>query len=409
MQRFSFVAATPHNDRRQGIVEAQNVEEAVLVLRQQGLVVVEVASATSISSIWAVLNREVRIGASIRPAELASLTLEWGSLIEAGVKVEEALQLSLEGSYPTSLKTIIGDIRHQVTEGSALHEALAAHPRLFPPAYVALVQAAEMAGSLGSSLCRMAGDLLARRNVAEDVRNALFYPAFLLVTASAAIAVLLVVVVPTLEGLYGDRDPASFPAATRIVTTVSRLLRENGLLIVLFFAGVASFILLLFVTARGREIRDRWLPRLPVIGAILRSIEVSRFLHTFSALLGGGVSAARAMPYAIKAVGNSVFRRKLEASRQEILVGASIADAIARGGILPADALSLIRTGERTGQLAHTMERAASIHEARAQRHLKALTVLITPVLTLFFGLLAGIIVYAMLSTILSVNDLATG
>ena len=409
MRRFSFVAATPDNQRRQGILEAHNEDEAVLALRREGLVVVNVASVTPLSSIWTSLNREVRLGAGITRAELAGLTLEWGTLIEAGVKVEEALQLSADGSYRTSVKAIVKEIRHQVTEGAALHEALAAHLRIFPASYVALVQAAEMAGALGPSLCRMAEDLMARRNVAEDVRNALLYPAFLFVAASVAIAILLVVVVPTLEDLYGDRDPATLPAATRIVIAVSRGLREGGPLMIWLAIGVACLILLLLTTAPGKRLRDRWLPRLPLIGTVIQSIEVSRFLHTFSALLGGGVPVAMAMSHAVKAVGNSAFRDGLEASRKEILVGAPIADAVARAGVLPADALSLIRTGERTGQLAHTMDRAATIHEARAQRRLKALTVLITPVLTLFFGLLAGIIVYAMLSTILSVNELANG
>lgn len=363
MGRFSFVAATPDNQRRQGVLEALDENHAVLALRRQGLVVVDVAPATSLSSIWAFLNREIRIGSGIKPAELASLTLEWGTLIEAGVKVDEALRLSLEGRYRASLKKILGEIRHQVTEGSALCEALAAHPQAFPAGYVALVQAAEAAGALGPSLCRMADDLLLRRNVADDVRNALFYPVFLFATASAAITVLLVVVVPNLESLYGDRDPATFPLVTRIVIAVSRMLRENGALILWLATGAACLILLLSLTAQGQKLRDRWLPRLPVFGAIIQLIEISRFLHTFSILLGGGVPAAKAMSHAVKSVGNSMFRIRLEASRQEALVGAPIADALVRSAVLPADALSLIRTGERTGQLAHTMGRAASIQE----------------------------------------------
>jgi type II secretory pathway component PulF len=53
------------------------------------------------------------------------------------------------------------------------------------------------------------------------------------------------------------------------------------------------------------------------------------------------------------------------------------------------------------------LERIASLYEGRAARKLKALTTVLTPVLTIGFGLVAGVIIYAMLSTILSINDLA--
>lgn len=74
---------------------------------------------------------------------------------------------------------------------------------------------------------------------------------------------------------------------------------------------------------------------------------------------------------------------------------------------MPIDFINLVRIGERTGALAQMLERSASLHEVRALRQLKALTSLITPILTIVFGTLAGIIVYAMLSTILSINELA--
>lgn len=404
--KFRYMAATSANERRTGWIEASSVHGAAGELRSKGLVVIRIEKTSLAAQVWESLNREIHLRPAISPRDLASLSQEWAGLLEAGIGVEEALSIVLASVRPSAAKVLSG-IREEVLKGSTLHAALARYPECFPATYITLIQAGEASGSLGATLRRLADDLSMQRGVMEDIRNALLYPAFLLLTAIIGISTLLVVVVPNLEDLFGEQGLETLPFGTRFIISASRVLREQGL----GFAGAAGILglvgIVLSRTQAGRLWIHKLLLRAPLVGTLIQSIETGRLARSFGALLKGGVSVPVAMPLAVSTVSNLAIRIKLQQAYESIITGAAIGDAIAKAETLPRDAIGLIRMGERTGQLDLALERAALLYEGRATRRLKALTTLLTPSLTILFGLLAGGIIYAMLSAILSINDLA--
>lgn len=404
--RLRYLAATSANERRTGWIEASSVQEAVGELRTKGLFVIRLEETSIGAQIWASLNREIQLRPAVSSRDLASLSQEWAGLLEAGISVEEALSIVMASGRPSAAKILSG-VRDEIIKGSSLHVALARYPDCFPATYVTLIQAGEAAGALGSTLRRLADDLSMQHGVMEDVRNALLYPGFLLVTAIVGISTLLVVVVPNLEDLLGEQGLDTLPITTRLIITASHALREHGLLFLDVVGVVALSLIAITRTRIGRLSLHRFLLRLPLIGVLIQAVETGRFARSFSALLKGGVSVPSAMPLAVKTISSLAIRLKLERAYEGILTGTGIGDAIAKAAILPRDAIGLIRMGERTGQLDLALERTAMLYEGRATRRLKALTTLMTPSLTIAFGLVAGGIIYAMLSAILSINDLA--
>ncbi|PZQ11879.1 MAG: hypothetical protein DI565_16995 [Ancylobacter novellus] len=407
MARFRFVAATAGNDRREGALEAATVAEAAAELRRRGLFVVRLDPETSSRSLWATLNRDVAFAKPISSRELVSLTLEWAGLLEAGVTLDEALALSSAGRRPAGVLKVTAAIREAVKGGAALHEALKGHPRCFPPVYVALVQAGEAAGALGPVLRRLAKDLEGAQDFSEKIRGALLYPAFLVVTATGAIVVLLTVVVPNLEELVSERGSETLPLMTRAVIAISHALRDYGLAAAALLAAALVLGALSARVPATRRLMDRAVLTLPIAGELARASDAGRYLRTLSALVGGGVALPRALPLAAPSIGNGALNRDVEAAHAKILVGTAFGDALAASRALPDDALVLARMGERTGKLAEALGHAASLLETRVRRRMEAIATLIGPMLTVGFGLVAGVIVYAMLSTILGVNELA--
>jgi type II secretory pathway component PulF len=290
----------------------------------------------------------------------------------------------------------------------ALHEALSQFPRTFPPVYRALIQAGEVAGNLGPTLRRLGDDLAARRALAEDIRNAFLYPLFLFVAATVGIMVLLLIVVPNLESLIGEEGKERLSAVTRQVLATSHIVRDYGFVLIAAAATSAILISLLIMAPAGRAYLDRFILKAPLLGSLVKIIETGRFARTLGALLSGGVAVSPAMRIASDTVANRRMRSGLTQAHKSIISGVAIGDAIAASGVFEDDAIGLIRVGEKTGRLAGVLERMATLHEARAARQLKALTVMLTPVMTIVFGALAGAIVYAMLSTILGINELAS-
>ena len=404
--QFRYLAATPANERRAGLIEAETSQKALQDLHRRGLIVVRLDRPTVAATVWAALNKDIALRAPISRRDLVSLTQEWAGLIAAGVTVEESLGFLVTTSRP-QVQRILTHVQDQVKGGSSLYEALSHHPTCFPVQYRTLIRAGEAAGSLGDTFQRLADGMLAQHGAKEEIRNALLYPAFLLVTAAVGISTLLIVVVPNLENLFGGRSQATLPLMTRAVISASHLLRDYGAAILFVLVTLLGVLVAAIRTRTGRTAIDKLLLRLPIVGQLVQSVETGRFTRSLGALLSGGVPVTQAIPLASGTVTNCVIRRDLNKAHQAVVTGTSIGDAIAAGKIIPSDVIGLILMGERTGRLDSALGRAAALYEGRATRKLKAITAILTPALTIGFGLVAGIIIYAMLSTILSINDLA--
>jgi type II secretory pathway component PulF len=271
-----------------------------------------------------------------------------------------------------------------------------------------LVEAGERSGSLGPALSRLGEDLMLRRELADEVRNALVYPLFLSITATAGILVLLLVVVPSLEALIGERGGQSLPAITRLVLGLSAVLREDGMVIATGLFGLLTVGIAALLTSPGRRRADAAILCMPVVGDLIRTLETGRFARAFHSLLAGGLVAPTALRLASNAVRNRAMRESLGTAHTALVSGTALSDALAIRYVFADDALSLIRLGERTGRLTDTVARIASLYETRGRRRLKALTKLLTPAMTVLFGGVTGLIVYAMLSTILGLNTLVS-
>lgn len=405
MARFRFRSVTTDNLRRRGILDAESPEAVVHLLRMRGETPVDVAPASRMAVLWDWLNRDLSETRGLSRAEVTALTREWASLLAAGIRLHDVLALSAETGRRQAPRRVAARLAEAVRRGSTFAEALTAE-KGFGAVHVALVRAGEASGSLPEAMQRLADDLDARARLAGRLRNALIYPAFLTLTAGGAILVLLTVVVPGLKTLGGG-NAADLPAITVLVFRVSDLLTQHGRMIAAAIAGLSLLIAAAATTTAGRRRVDRLFATLPVAGPVIRGLETGRYCATLSALIEGGVPLARALPLAAGAIGNRHLRRAVDRAAARVLDGMLLGDAVARERDLPADVVVMIRTGERTGRLGQALGQAATLLDTRARNRLEALSVLIGPSLTLIFGGIAGLIVYAMLSTILAVNDLA--
>lgn len=408
MARFRYEAVDGRNARQTGTVEAASAEEVARDLVRQGRFVLSVAPERPAASLWALLNKDIALRPPIGAREIVTLTQEWAGLLAAGVGLADVLTLSAANAKRPSVAALVARVSDRVRKGSAFHAALE-QERGFPPAYVAIVGAGETAGDLAPTMQRLAEDLEASRDFAERLSGSLLYPAFLTITATGAVAVLLAVVVPNLKALIEAEPGRVLPFATRAVIAASDFFRHHGADLAAAVAVGAAALVVASRVAAGRAALDRLVLRLPVAGPILLALEIGRYLRALSALLAGGVSLSRALPLAGRTLSNRALRNEFEAAHGEVLHGKPLAEALEARRRLSPEILTLVRMGEQTGRLAETTGAAARLLEKRARRRLEAITTIVGPALTVVFGLVAGLIVYAMMSAILDMNDAAFG
>jgi type IV pilus assembly protein PilC len=229
----------------------------------------------------------------------------------------------------------------------------------------------------------------------QKVTKALAYPAFLIIVGVAVVGFLLSYVIPTFVSVYGESSK-SLPAATQALITLiqiggSHVIPAVVIMGVGLIAGHAWY-----RTPSGRLMVDRYLLRLPVVGAILVKHYTIQLTRTLATVLSGGTPLVDALDISRGAIGNRFIAGGLAAAASEIREGSTLASALERPHILPKLAIEMLSVGEETGSLEPMLRDVAEFYDGDLDVRLTQLTTWIEPVLLLIMGIVVGGIVIIM-------------
>jgi general secretion pathway protein F len=403
---FRWSAINPGGDVVSGVMEAPDRMAVVERLQRQGQIVLRADPAEGRRGWPDLLQLELGRSRGLDRAALGEVTRELAIMLAAGQDLDRALRFVVENTRSARARKILGNVRDKVRSGSSLAGALAAEPRSFSRLYVGLVRAGEAGGTLPATLDRLATLLERERSLSANLRAAMIYPALLIVAAVGSIALLLGYVLPQFAPIF-EQAGAELPAVTRALMTIGAMAGAVApwLLLVLVAGGLLVRQLLLRPDYRIRF--DRLLLRLPVAGGLVRETLAARLTRTLGSLLQNGVALIPALGIAKDALGNLAAAAAVEAAAAEAKGGAGLAQPLAAAGLFPARTIHLLQLGEETAQLSSMALKAADIHDEQARLMVQRLVALAVPMITIAMGLAVAGIVSALLTAMLSLNDLA--
>ena len=249
-------------------------------------------------------------GRKVKSKELAVFTRQFSVMIDAGLPLVQCLEILAQQQENKYFQQVLSQVRQDVEEGSTLAAAMARHPKVFDQLYANMVEAGETGGILDIILQRLSTFIEKIVKLKRDVLSALIYPTAVIVMAIAAIAVIMIVVIPQFEnifmGLLGPGEPLPLP--TRIVIGISNFLAGWGGLVIL--ASIIALVIVVrtyYKTPGGRHNIDALMLKLPLFGAILRKIAVARFSRTLSTLLSSGVPILQSLDITARTAGNVII------------------------------------------------------------------------------------------------------
>jgi general secretion pathway protein F len=390
MPRFRYRTLQGSGAVVEGEVEALDQQEAVTRLQAGGTYPIAVEAADSFVRRGAVARRER--GRRLRTPELALLTRELATLLEAGLPIDRALAV---------LRSLL---EAAVLAGDSLSDACA-RQRAFPRGYAAMVAAGEAKGNPGEALARIAAMLERSHAVAQSILTSLIYPASVMAVALLSAVLLLAVVMPRFEGLLHDLH-RELPPATQFLLGLSQFVQSWGPWLVLVLAAGAAWFVQRLRDPGFRRAVDQRLLRLPLLGALLLKIEAERFGRLFGSLLEGGVAIPEALAIAGAAASNRAVAAAILGAEARVRRGDSISAALAAPGILPELLVELVRVGDETNRLADVLRKASDILKQDIDATLTRAIALLTPASTILLGLLVAALMLGVFNAILEVYDL---
>jgi general secretion pathway protein F len=405
MPSWRWSAINGGGDVVRGVMEAPDRAAVVERLQRQGQIVLRADSADRPRGLGDLL--QIELGArGLDKAALAEATRELAIMLAAGQDLDRALRFVVDNTRSARARAILASVRDKVRGGSSLAAALAGEPRSFSKLYVGLVRAGEAGGTLPTTLDRLATLLERERSLSANLRSSLTYPALLVVAAIGSIVLLLDYVLPQFTPIF-EQAGAQLPASTRLLMLAGTVVGAAApwMLVGILAAGLAARQLLAQPSYRLKL--DRLLLRLPVIGALIRETVAARFTRTLGSLLQNGVVLITALGIAKEALGNLAAAAAVEEAAVGAKGGAGLARPLAAAGLFPARTIHLLQLGEEAAQLSAMALKAADIHDEQARLMMQRLVALLVPTITIAMGLAVAGIVSALLTAMLSLNDLA--
>jgi general secretion pathway protein F len=406
MPSYRWSAINGGGDVVRGVMEAADRGAVVERLQRQGQIVLRADPADRRRGLSDFLQVELGGARGLDKAALAEVTRELAIMLAAGQDLDRALRFVVDNTRSTRARTILGNVRDKVRGGSSLAVALAGEPRSFSKLYVGLVRAGEAGGTLPTTLDRLATLLERERSLSANLRSSLTYPALLIVAAIGSIVLLLDYVLPQFTPIF-EQAGAQLPTSTRLLMAVGTIVgaATPWLLVGVLAAGLVARQLL--QRPANRLKLDRLLLRLPLAGSLLRETLAARLTRTLGSLLQNGVPLISALGIVKDALGNLAAAAAVESAAVGAKGGAGLARPLAAAGVFPARTIHLLQLGEEAAQLSAMALKAADIHDEQARLKMQRLVALAVPAITIAMGLAVAGIVSALLTAMLSMNDLA--
>lgn len=406
MAAFDYIALDNKGKEHKGVAEGDTPRQVRQSLRDKGLVPLEItesrkqAGKKSSSFSFSHLLQQ-----GISATELALLTRQLATLIQAALPLDETLAAVASQSEKQRIKSMVYAIRSRVLEGHPLAVGMADFPKVFPELYRATVDAGEQSGHLDTVLERLADYTENRQEIQGKVRQALIYPVFLSFFAIAIVIFMMTSIVPQVVSVFEDTGQ-QLPGLTRALISTSSFIVNYGIyLLFVIIAAIVGFGNLMNRPA-FRFRFHLFLFRLPIISRLVRGLNAALFTRTFSILSGSGVNVLEAMKISANVVANLPMRKAIIQATDRVREGSGIKTALEQSRLFPPMTLQLIASGENSGKLEEMLERAATQLEREQVTMIAYIVGILEPVIILAMGLMVLLIVLGILLPIFDLNSL---
>lgn len=398
MQRFRYRALDGSGQNVAGQLEAHSEGEAARQLLRQGLQPLEIEGEQAVD-VGAVLARR----RSLTILDRIVVLRELGTLLKAGVALDEALGSLASGHASGAVGAAMGRALTDVRAGQSLHDALAGSGLALPPYLLTLVRVGEASGQLAQALADGAEQLEAQRRVAQELRNALIYPSVLVVAGVLAVLIIFLGVIPKFAPLLKS-SRGNVPEFSMWIIESAVFFKANLLAIGLVAGAIVATLVVLLSRSVVRQSLLDALARAPVIGPWLRDAEVGRWALLTGTMLRNRVPLLEALRLSRGATGLRDFSVLVTSAVRSLENGRSLFEAMSHTIWIAPARLNLIKVGERAGTLDAMLISLGQMQTDSARERQKTAMALIEPVAILLIGAVIGVLMISVMMAITSMN-----
>lgn len=371
-------------------VQADNEQSAAKLVRQQGLTPIEMSLTGGSGGGLKFLNK-------IKTKDKILFSRQLSTLVNAGLPLLQSLRTVSGQTQSKPLKVVINTVIGDVEAGSAFSVALAKHPDVFNQIYISLIAAGETSGTLDTALERLAFQQEKDAEILAKIKGAMVYPVIVLAVMSVVLSFMIVKVLPQVEVLYEGMPGAQLPLITRIMLAISNALINYWWVVILVIVFIAFMTGRWGRTVAGKSFFDKARMKVWPIGPLFMKVYMARFARTGTTLVSSGVPLIQVLEITSKAIDNVHIGTSIDRAIEKVKGGKPLSEAIAGDPNFLTLVPDMLRIGEQSGAIESMLEKTADYYEKEVDNQIKAVSTIIEPLLMVILGIVAFIIVAAVL------------
>lgn len=404
MPIYSYRGMDRSGKETKSTVNVESIAAAKQKIKSMGIMLIDIreqkAQGTSGGSSL------LQLRGSVNVEDLAMMTRQLATLIKAKIQIVEALAALVDQVDNATLRLVLADLRQKVNEGASLAKALQDHPKVFNSVYVNMVEAGEASGTLEIVLLRLADFTEAQVKLKNKIKGAMTYPVIMAVFGFAMMNVIFIFVIPKMAKIFTSTK-RELPFITKVCIWISEFLQNYWWLMIAAIVGGAFLINKYLNTPTGRAQWHTIQLKLPVLGMLIKMINVSRFCSTLGTLMNSGVPILTAMNIVKNLIPNVHMKDAVEKARISVSEGASITAPLIASGYFPALVTHMIRLGERSGELEPMLKIISENYEDQVESKISGLTSILEPIMMICLGVAVGFIVFAVVIPMMDLNKIS--
>lgn len=401
MALFNYTAFDQEGNQRQGTIDAVNMDVAISALQRRGLVISSVDPAEGRSG----LDERLSIFDRITNRDIVMISRQMATLFEAQVSALRAFRLLAAEARTPKLAEKLTEVGNDIQSGTTISAALSRHPDVFSPFYVNMIRAGEEAGKLDETFQFLADYMDRNYEITQKARNALIYPAFIVITFIVVMVLMMTMVIPKLGTILTEVGQ-KLPFYTRVIVGISEFMSRYILLFVAII-GLAIFLLVRYGrTPAGAEAFSRMRMQVPAIGQVYQKLYLSRLADNLSTMLKSGIQMLRALEITSTVVGDVTYEKVLTSVANDVKGGLPASEAMRKHPEVPGIVVAMVKIGEETGNLSQILDTLAKYYRREVNNTLDTLVGLIEPFMIV---MLAIGVAFLLAAVLLPIYNIAAG
>lgn len=402
MARFNYLALRDDGQKVTGTIEGSTRSAVIGRLGEQGLHPIDVTASTGAVA----ASRVLSLGGGVASRkEISIFTRELAWLLDAGMSLNDALDILAKESFSTAFGRMVSSLRGEIRKGRSFHAALA-ETGFFSSYYVSMVEVGEATGTLAKVLERIAADRGREQKIRGRMISALTYPTLLVVLAAGAVSFIMVGVVPSIKDMISGSG-APVPESARFVISLSDWLVANGSTVLIAVPLALLLLVLLLGMGSAQRLAYAIGLRLPLIGSLLRKSAVVQFCRILGTLLAAGVSLPESLKLMRPSTRHPQIAAALSEMEQQLRQGGNFLAPLEASPFFPKLLARMLRVGNETGNLTPSIMQVTEIVENELDTAIDRTLTLLEPAIILALSAVVAFIIVSLMGAIISINDLA--